>query len=260
MTASTNNLVPRQRQIIQRLNEHGFVSNSELAAVLGVSDMTIRRDARALQRAGAATIVHGGLMLPHGTIHIGGFAQRARENSPAKKRIAAACLDMIEDRQRILVDAGTTAFEVAYALPETFHGTLITHSAPVIQLALRLQLATTISLGGELLQDSQAFIGDLTESGLARLRPDMAFIGAAAVHESGLYIERNLELSTKRALMDSAVTRVLVATRDKMGRSELVHLCSLSGIDVVVTDEFPPAPLEEAFQKSGVRLVVASES
>ncbi|GAB3185017.1 DeoR/GlpR family DNA-binding transcription regulator [Nesterenkonia halophila] len=254
---NTGDLAPRQREIVQRLNERGFVSTSQLAEIFGVSDMTIRRDARTLERVGAASIVHGGLMLPHGTIHTGGFAERARHNFAAKKRIAAACLELLDNRQRVVIDAGTTAFEVAYALPKTFEGTIITHSAPVFQLALRLPAATTISLGGELLQDSQAFIGELAESNLRRLRAEVAIIGTAAMNEHGIYIERNLELSTKLALMDAADQRVLVVTHDKMGSSELVYLCGLDRIDIVVTDADPPEKMATALHDHGVRTIVA---
>lgn len=257
MASQLDELAPRQRAIVQRLNEHGFVSTTQLAAIFGVSDMTIRRDARALERIGAARIVHGGLMLPHGTIHTAGFAQRASEQADAKKRIAAACVALVGDRQRVLVDAGTTAFEVAYALPATFSGTVITHSAPVIQLALHLRMATTIGLGGELLLDSQAFIGDLTVSNLARLRAEWAFIGVAGLTTHGLFIERNLELSTKRAIMEAADRRVLVVTRNKMGRSELVHLGDFDTIDVMVTDAEPPEDLRRVLDAAGVQVIVA---
>lgn len=254
---SAGELAPRQREIIRRLSERGFVRTSHLAEILGVSDMTIRRDARTLESLGAARIVHGGLVLPQGTIHTGGFVRRAHRSADAKKRIATTCMELIHDRQRIVIDAGTTAFEVAYALPKTFRGTIITHSAPVIQLALRLPMATTISLGGELLHDSQAFIGDLAESNLKKLRAELAFVGTAALNESGLYIERNLELSTKRALMDSAEQRALVVTSDKMGTSELVYLCELDRIDIVITDADPPAGIRDALLSQGVRTLVA---
>src|SRR5699024_10629670 len=102
-------------------------------------------------KAGAALIVHGGLTLPPGGRHTEGFVQRARVDARAKARVARACARLVGPQDRVLIDAGTTAYEVARVLASSFEGTLITHSAPVIQLALRMPRVTTIALGGELL-------------------------------------------------------------------------------------------------------------
>ena len=250
-------LSTRQRSIVQDLKERGFVSTTALAEKYGVTDMTIRRDARRLSEGGLAQTVHGGLMLPHGTQHGAGFAARAGEDADAKQAIAAVCRDLISVRERVFIDAGTTAYAVARALRTRFAGTLITHSAPVMQVALQLPNAATISLGGQLLHDSQAFIGAMAISNLETLRAETAFIGIAGVDESGLYIERNLERATKLAIMAAADRVVLVATAAKMGRTDLVKLGELGDIDMVVTDRLPPEPISQALAAAGVEVVVA---
>lgn len=253
-----DSLSARQRSIVQDLKERGFVSTTALAEKYRVSDMTIRRDSRRLEQWGIARSVHGGLMLPHGTMHVAGFAARAQDDSQAKQSIAAACVQIISRTERVFIDAGTTAFDVARALPSNFAGTLITHSAPVMQLALRLTDATTISLGGQLLHDSQAFVGHLAIANLAGLRAETAFIGIAGVNAHGLYIERNLELSTKRAIMAAADRVVLVAASSKMGRSDLVRLGDFSDIDVLVTDQEPPDAIASALAAADVEVVVTA--
>lgn len=255
--SSVEGLSARQREILQRLTEQGFVSTTELAESLGVSDMTIRRDTRELARRGAVRLVHGGGVLPHGTMHTAGFADRASEDAAAKTRIAAACLTLISSRETVLIDAGTTSFEVAHQLPRGFQGTIITHSAPVIQHALRLKLAGTICLGGELVLDSQAFIGELTVSALKGLRAQTAFIGAAAVCADGIYIDRDLELPTKRAIIEASERVVVVAAASKMNKSALVHLTDFSVIDIIVTDAAVPHEVARAAALAGVEIIVA---
>ncbi|WP_221585519.1 DeoR/GlpR family DNA-binding transcription regulator [Microbacterium sp. G2-8] len=250
-------LSSRQRAIVQDLKERGFVSTTELAATYEVSDMTIRRDARRLAQTGAARSVHGGLMLPHGTMHGVGFAARAGEDAEAKRRIAAACVTLISSSERVFVDAGTTAYAVASALPQSFSGTLITHSAPVMQAALHLPNARTIALGGELLHDSQAFVGDMAIANLEGLRAETAFIAVAGVDSRGLYIERNLELSTKLAIMAAADRVVLIASHGKMGRTDLVRLGDYRDIDMLVTDRRPPDAIAAALTAAGTELVLA---
>ena len=254
---NNDSLSRRQIAILHDLEERGFVSTSELAGKYDVSDMTIRRDARRLQQSGVARSVHGGLMLPHGTAHVAGFAARSSKDRDAKRRIAEACVDLLSPRERIFVDAGTTAYGVARALPQTFSGTIITHSAPVMQAALHLPNTTTIGLGGELLHDSQAFIGDIAISALSRLHAETAFVGAAAVNVPGLYIERNLELRTKRAIFAASDRVVAVVTSSKMGRTDLVHLGGFSDIDILVTDAEPPADIAAQLAADGVEIRIA---
>ncbi|WP_422935159.1 DeoR/GlpR family DNA-binding transcription regulator [Sinomonas sp. P47F7] len=256
--SSAIGLNTRQGEIMNRLTRQGFVSISELALSFSVSDMTIRRDARELSRRGLARVVHGGISLPNGSAHTADFGERASRESEGKERIARTCLGMISQRETIIVDAGTTCFEIVRQLPPDFRGTIITHSAPVIQQGLRLESARTISLGGELLHDSQAFIGEMTVSALEKLRAQKVFVGAAAVRPNGLYVDRDLELSTKRALINSADQVVVVATVGKMNHSAVVHLMDFSLVDILVTDAPPPAAISAALADAGVTILVAN--
>lgn len=257
--SSTAGLNARQAEILNRVTQQGFVSVSELALSFGVSDMTIRRDARELARRGMARVVHGGISLLNGAGHTSDFGERAGREAEGKERIARACIDMVSERDTIVIDAGTTCYEVARQLPAAFRGTIITHSAPAIQQGLRLSSARTICLGGELLHDSQAFIGEMAVTAVARLRAQKAFIGVAAVRPDGLYADRDLELPTKRALINSADQVTVVATADKMNHTAVVHLMDFSLVDILVTDAEPPAAIAAALDHAGVTVLVAGD-
>lgn len=242
---------------MDRVSQHGFASMSELAVSFGVSDMTIRRDARELARRGMARVVHGGISMANGAAHTSDFGERTGREAEGKERIARVCVGMVSERDTLVIDAGTTCYEIARGLPREFQGTIITHSAPAIQQCLRLTSARTICLGGELVHDSQAFIGEMAVASISRLRAQKAFIGAAAVRPDGLYVERDLELAAKRALIGSADQVIVVATAGKMGRSALVHLMDFSPVDVLVTDAPPPPQISAALDESGVEVVIA---
>ncbi|WP_336856484.1 DeoR/GlpR family DNA-binding transcription regulator [Sinomonas albida] len=247
----------RQAEILDLVSQHGFASVSELALTFGVSDMTIRRDARELARRGMARIVHGGISMANGTANTSDFGERASREAEGKEKIARACVSMISERETLIIDAGTTCYEIARGLPRDFQGTIITHSAPAIQQCLRLTSARTICLGGELLHDSQAFIGEMAVASISRLRAQKAFIGAAAVRPDGLYVDRDLELAAKRALIRAADQVIVVATAGKMGHSALVHLMDFSPVDILVTDAPPPPEITAALDESGVEVVIA---
>lgn len=254
---ATSGLTERQVAILRRLSERGFASTAELARWLSVSDMTIRRDTRELALRGVVRQVHGGVAPVDGGVHPAGFAERARADADAKRRIAELCCRLVGPDETLLLDAGTTVFEIARRLPSTFSGTIVTHSVPVIQHALQLHRARTICLGGELLSESQAFIGAITVEAIRGLRARTAFIGVAGVRTDGLYIDSNLELPTKHALVASADRVLVVATAGKMNLSAMVHLGGFDGVSGIVTDAPVPDGLASVLSARGVDVLVA---
>jgi DeoR/GlpR family transcriptional regulator of sugar metabolism len=220
--------------------------------------MTARRDTRVLSTMGLVRVVHGGVSAVHGHGQNADFAARVREDAEGKLRVAKACVSMIGARDAVILDAGTTTYQIAHELPTSFTGTIITHSAPVIQRCLQLTSARTIGLGGELLLDSQAFNGPITVAAAAGLRAKTAFIGVSGIHDEAFYIERDVERATKIALMDSAEQVVVVATHQKMMRYALARLAGFDAVDVLVTDAPPPQEIETALNAAGVKLMVAA--
>lgn len=250
-------LTPRQRTILDELGRRGFLSTADLAGTFDVSDMTVRRDTRALSKMGLVKVVHGGVSAIEGHGQNADFAARAREDAAAKQRVAKACVGLIVDRDAIILDAGTTTYQIAQELPASFSGTIITHSAPAIQRCLQLTSARTICLGGELLLDSQAFNGPMTVSAVEGLRAKTAFIGVSGIHDEAFYIERDVERATKLALMASAEQVVVVATHQKMLRYALARLAAFDAVDILVTDATPPPEIAEALAAANVKLIVA---
>ena len=250
-------LTPRQRTILDELERRGFVSTTDLAQAFSVSDMTVRRDTRQLSQRGLVRVVHGGVSAVDAAGQNADFAARVREDADAKHRVARACVSLIGERDAIILDAGTTTYQIAQELPTSFAGTIITHSAPAIQRCLQLTSARTICLGGELLLDSQAFNGDMTVAAVAGLRAKTAFIGVSGIHDEAFYIERDVERATKLALMNSAEQVVVVATQQKMLRYALARLAAFESADILVTDAPPPREIEAALRAASVTVIVA---
>ena len=231
----------RRRTILDAVGDAGFVSVTELTRRLGVSDMTVRRDLRKLAHQGKVRIVHGGVSALH---HVTAFAGLHRASRGARRRQACDRRGRrgrpVVSRATIAVDAGTTTYAVVQALPDSFRGTVVTHSIPVMQLMLARGLGRVVGLGGELLPESQAFIGPRTVDAVAGLRVQTLLLGAAAVDEQGIYVSTDNERPTKLALMSIADRVVLLVDSSKFLASAPVHLCGWDEISAVVTDAPPP--------------------
>jgi DeoR/GlpR family transcriptional regulator of sugar metabolism len=248
----------RRDQILGHLRSTGFCSITDLAADLGVSDMTIRRDLRRLSAAGEVRVVHGGVSLPHATLRTSEFVSRARSQAESKRQIALAAAARVRPSDAVAIDAGTTTFDVAVSLPDDFMGSVVTHSVPVIQHLLNLPGVRVVGLGGDLYPPSQAFVGPATAEQAAHLRVRTFFLGAAAVDARGVYVEADVERSTKLALMDAADEIVLCVDHSKFSRSAAVRLCSLDRLTALVCDLAPPDRVRGQLDRFGVELVVAT--
>ncbi len=152
----------------------------------------------------------------------------------------------------IAIDAGTTAYAVGQALPNTYRGTTVTQSVPVMQMFLARGIGRLVGLGGELLPDSQAFVGPMAVEAARRLRVQTFFLGAAGADERGIYLSTDTERPTKLALMELADRVVLVVDAEKFSTPAPVLLTDWSGINAVVTDRPPPAPVARQLARLGV--------
>jgi len=247
----------RVAAIVAEVQRSGFASITALSEALAVSDMTIRRDIRKLASEGELRVVHGGVSLPHGTLRTATFAGRAEQESEAKRAIAGAALGLVSPGDTIALDSGTTCYAVAAGLDREFRGCVVTHSVPILQQMLDLPKATVISLGGELLAESQVLIGDSTTAAAQALAIDTFFLGANSVDGRGVYLRGSRERPVKLALMESAARVVLLVDGSKLTHTAPVRLCRLSALSTLITTGPVPDDVRQACEKSEVEIILA---
>ena len=239
----------RRAWMLSTLRSVGFLSVTELARQLGVSQMTIRRDLHALERDGHVRLVHGGASLLPGA-PLG--SRTEDDDAEARERVAAHAVDLVCDTDTIAIDAGATGHAVARALPETFTGCVVSHSLPVLQCLSTRGLERVFALGGEFLAGRHAFVGPTTEAATAQLRVRTFFLTPCGIDARGLYAASPAEASVQRQLMDIADEVVLVVTREAFRTSAPARIAPLARLTKLVTDHRPPAELACALRRVGV--------
>ena len=253
----------RRAAILDRLHETGFVAITDIAERLGVSEMTARRDARRLHEDGKAVAVHGGLRLrvpeTDGDNSAPEYNGRETARNAAKRAVGRAAARCVLADDVIAIDAGTTTVQLAKALPPEFHGTVITHSLPVVNLLLDQPAVTVIALGGDLHRPSRALVGSATVEVAERYRVRTFYLGAAAVDERGVYASADVERLVKLALMDIADRVVLLIDHAKFAARAPVFLCDWDRLSVVVTDRQPPAAISDRLQTEGIDVMLPHE-
>jgi DeoR family transcriptional regulator of aga operon len=240
----------RRAWILTTLQVTAFVSITDLARELEVSQMTIRRDLHTLEATGHVRMVHGGASLTAGALR--GTVFPDDEHTEPRDRVGRHAAGLIGRNDAVAIDAGPTAYAIARALPEDFAGCVITHSLPVLQVLAERPAVRVVALGGEFVTDRRAFVGPTTEVALAELRVRTFFLAPSAIDVQGTYSGSPAEASVQRRLMDIADQVVLVATSEMFSTSAPVRIAPLARMRAWVADRYPPSDLAEAMGRAAV--------
>lgn len=255
----------RQNRIVGELERTGRVSVTELARTFDVTTETVRRDLDALEAAGALRRVHGGAVRWATAAELR-LDERERQGRAAKHAIARAALELVPGSvpASIALDAGSTTAALVDLLldwrPLSGNGVLdvITNAVPhVLRLADNPRLAVH-AIGGVVRSTTSAAVGAATIEALARLRPDVAFLGANGISAGfGLSTPDEREAGVKAALVRCARRRIALVDATKHGEESLLSFAALADLDTLVTDAPPPADLAAALGEADVDVIVA---
>lgn len=245
----------RQAWILATLRAEGFLSVADLARRLGVSQMTIRRDLHSLEGSHAVRLVHGGASLTPGALANASFPEDA--HAVAGEELARHALRLVGRADTIALDAGSTGYAMARALPDDFTGCVVTHSLPVLALLAEDGRRRVVSLGGELLHSRRAFTGPATEAAVADLRVRTFFLSPCAVDARGVYARSPAEAAVQRRLMGIADEVVVLATAEIFTTSAPALVAPLDRVTAMVSNRRPPAELSCALRRAGVVVHVA---
>jgi DeoR/GlpR family transcriptional regulator of sugar metabolism len=233
-------LAPQRRaRILTELDRRGSVRVSELVDILGVSDMTIRRDLDALQEKGELYKVHGGATrrIDRSAEEPGFLAKSSREQAE-KEAIAARAAQLVEPGAAVAISAGTTTHALARHLTTVPELTVVTNSLPVADTFYSSSRTdTTVLLTGGLRTPSDALVGPIAISALRSLHADLVFMGVHGMDPGTGFTTPNLmEWETNQALVACGRALVVVADSTKWGVVGLSSFAALGDADVLVTD------------------------
>lgn len=249
-------MTPRQTALIRLLEAQGSQPTAGLAAALGVSDETIRRDLAALAEAGLVSRSHGSVALA-GQAGEAPFARRMRENANAKQAIAAACAALIGDGSSVMLDTGTTTSFVARALTGHRRLTVITNSSDIARTLATQNGNRVYMAGGELRSDNGAAFGPQALEFIRRFRVDHAVVSAGAVDAGGIMDFDLDEAEFARTALTTGERRIVVTDGSKFHRKGLVQVAGFAAVTDLVTNVQPPTQIAAALTDAGVALTLA---
>jgi DeoR/GlpR family transcriptional regulator of sugar metabolism len=252
----------RQSMILEHVRRSGGVRVSELTDLLGVSDMTVRRDLDVLARDGLIEKVHGGAT-PASTSSLDepGFEAKSSRELGEKDAIGRAAAQLVRPGTAIALSAGTTTWALARYISSVDDLTIATNSVRVADVLLQGPGRPTVILTGGVRTPSDALVGPVADLAIRSLHFDMFFLGCHGMDpEAGLTAPNLAESETNRSFIRVARRIVLVADHTKWRTVGLSSFAELSEVDVLVTDT-GLAEADRAIVREYVdRLIVAGET
>lgn len=249
----------RRGRLLELVRSRGFASLQDLKAALQVSESTIRRDLEHLEGSGSAQRSHGGAFYTGPSPKLPHFDLRQANHADKKKRIAARAAELIEEGETLLLDGGSTTYELAQLLVGRSLQ-VVTNSLPVANLIMSSPTAKLVVIGGDVDSATGVTRGPFANKMLELLNVRRAVISVGGIHDNGYYNSDALLVETERAMMRAADEVIVVADSTKFGRKNIAHLGELGAIDVLVVDNEITQDWRSKLIAAGVKLIVAGET
>jgi len=244
----------RRDSILQVIEQQGFVSLHELAARVGASESTIRRDLEYLDGIGQIRRTRGGAAYTGESLTP--FEERGGTALGEKQRIGRLVAELISPGETILLDGGTTTLEVARCLAGKSLQ-VVTNSLPIASLLAQHSSIELILIGGYLYPRTGVALGPLATAALAQLHVPRLIMGTGGITEKGLFNSNTLLVESERMMLQAAEEVWVVADSSKFGKSALAFLCELTQVTRLIVDGGLSDHWRGIVRDAGIELILA---
>ncbi|MGO4495818.1 DeoR/GlpR family DNA-binding transcription regulator [Paenibacillus sp. 2RAB27] len=244
----------RWQRIVQLVNERGSIRVTELSELCQVTEETIRRDLDRLEAEGKLMRSHGGAVSVKEAQTEVPFMERETAHADFKNSIAKEAVSHIQEGDRIILDASTTAWYMAKMIPDMAI-TIITNSMKVALEVSGKEKIQVISTGGLLSPKSLSYVGPLSERSLDMYHAHKLFLSCKGVHvQRGISESNELQALIKRKMISIADETYLLADHSKFGMQALTQVADWSEIQHVITDRMTSKDALERIRDKGVQV------
>lgn len=232
--------IQRRQKIVEEIQQQGQVRVEALSKRFAVSSVTIRGDLNELDRRGLLVRSRGGAVASTPLAKELSMNDRYRQNLTLKQKIGKLAAGLIGNGERVILDSGSTAEEVARHLHKHQNLQVMTSGLNVATRLAEIDAVALMLCGGNLRHKTQSFYGPLAEASLKNLRFDKFILGVDGFDLEAITTHFEPEACLNRLMCDAADEVIAVADSSKFGRKGLHLICQLSRLNAVVTDSALP--------------------
>ena len=223
----------RKKDILDILYEKERVSVSELAKVLFVSEMTIRRDLKELEENGILKRYRGGAVLTVMSNELPA-SKRFFLDEDEKKDLGKQAATHLSDNISVFIDSSSTCQYVIPYIKNFENITLITNSINALLAATKNQIKCVL-IGGEYYSKDECFVGALARRFAEDFNVDVAFISSLGLSDDGVISDSDLEQTMiRRSILTRAGKKIFLFEKNKLNKKYLYTLCRSSDADCII--------------------------
>lgn len=249
----------RHRLILSVLQERPMATVRELVELTESSEATIRRDIGTLDRESKLRRMRGGAEAIEPTAMPGlagrTFAYNKGINVGKKRAIARRAVEMCEDGDPIIINGGTTTFQMVHFLA-TRRLQVLTNSFPIAEHLLYNSRNTVILPGGAVYREQNIILSPFANDGSRHFSAKRMFMGAQGVGPHGITEADPLVIQAEEKLIGQAEDLVILVDSSKFLRHSSLVLCPLDRVSTIITDNQVSDAARALVEAAGVTLVV----
>jgi DeoR/GlpR family transcriptional regulator of sugar metabolism len=221
----------------------------ELAEMLDVSPLTVRRDLQQLSDDKSIIRTHGGCLAAGRAALETDYHKKVAQHFELKQAIGIAAAEQVRPGDILLINDGSTTFHLASNLDDRGPLTVYTNSLAMISELNRFGNITIYIIGGQYISSLYSLRGSLTEQVLESLSIDIVFLGCDAVDEQGRCMAGGPEeASLAKAMLRSGRRRILLCDHTKLDAKGYIAYGALQDFDLWITTQGMDAAKRQNFQ------------
>jgi len=254
-TIAMSKTAERRSKILKELDEKGQVNVTYLSEILGVSEVTIRNDLDKLEKNKLLIRTHGGAFKTSNIALT--VTEKKKINLEAKRAIGKMAASMVNEEDSIILDSGTTTFEVSNNLGQFKKLTVISNALDIVNNISHFEQIEVFMPGGYLKEFSMSLVGPMAERNLRQLYCNKLFIGVDAIKpEIGIFTHHMEEAYLNQIMIDIAEEVIVVADSSKFKKSSLAFISDFEKIHKLITDAKIEDKHRQILQQNNVEVII----
>lgn len=253
--------IDRHSVILSAVQDRSVVTVPDLCTLTGASEATIRRDINTLDENKKLRRVRGGAEALTSTPFVGlagrPFSYNETLHIAEKQAIAAAAVALCADGEPIIINGGTTTFQMVHPLATT-QLQVFTNSFPIAEHLLKNTRNTILLSGGVIYREQNIILSPFDNDVTRNFYAKRMFMGAQGIGPLGLMEQDPLLIQAEQKLIGQAEELVVLADSSKFANRSSLILCPLTDITTIITDDGIDDRTAAMLEAADINLVVVS--
>ncbi len=248
----------RHRIILSAIQEKPVITVQDIAELTEASEATIRRDIASLHVQGKLRRVRGGAEAVHppqlGNLAARPFRVSESINIDKKRAIARAAVDLCEEGDSIIINGGTTTFQMVHFMSAR-RLQVMTNSFAIAEHLVKHSKCTVSVPGGAIYRDQSLILSPFDNDAIRNFYARRIFIGAQGINALGVMESDALVIQSEQKLVRQAEELIVMVDSSKFAKRSSLILCSLDKVSTIITDDGISDEAAAMVTDAGVKLI-----